>query len=1004
MVLFVNMEGFRHKTEEELQDQADSTSKVLGAEITHASLSSEIFSLTLDEIKYKYPERYKTYLKIIIAQKNKKEIDAKELEEMREWISALNNLDSYIIKHTPHYDKFEARDKKQFDVYGDIRDSLERGEKEGYIKLPTGVGKTVLFSRVIESLGRKTLIVVPSKILIGQTGERLEEFTDVEFGKFFQGEKNLSENVTITTYSSLVRGIKSGSIDPEEYPVLILDEAHKALGEESRKAIKQFEGVKLGFTATPKFSEYKHVSDILEHEIHSMGIVEAVKGGLISKFKSYIAYTDTDLSKVEVKNRDKYDEDELERAIDHEGRNQSAVELYKKEFDGQLAIAYCGGVTHAKHVAELFNKSGVKAEIISGETPDDKSPEGKEAILERFRTGETKVLCNARILIEGFDEPKASVCLNLQPTLSLVDAEQRAGRVLRIDPDNPDKWAYIVDFIDREPVVAPRTFVEIAEASEVDGEHAVIYERGNAGGSNLTERQEVEKIPYTDIKGLRVFTNSKEVMSIVSDFLESRYENVPEGWAHRFDIAKRTDRAFITVERMAEKYRESNPQWFKEYRSLSTGRISEYFSPELVQILTEGLTSMEDAPLGWMTASQLKDELGGGVPKVQRIASFYREDHPEWFKNHLDKRGIPYEFFAPELVTLIRESLESREEAPVGWEIPVHITSLINATLPRIKSRADTYRIDHPEWFRFYSLRGMRPIEHYSPELVDELKKSLEAEVVLQNKEVPLGWMMVSQLKEELGGGFSKFHKVTDLYRKEHPEWFASYPDQRRNLREYLAPPLVQIIKEMMKSEDAPAGWMSGSEIVRKSGFSSNKIKKLLDKYKLTSPDSFKMYKESSGRVLEHIAPDIIEKILNDSNKHEKAPTGWLTLGTFSRQIDEDQKTLSRKAEGYRKDHPDWFKIYLDDGNRPYEHFSPELLDKLKKEVSSIENAPEGWMYNNAISIKINKKRERIKQVADSFRGSHPQWFKVYKEKKGKVIEHFSPELVTEIEKVLIKK
>ncbi len=512
------MEGFRQKTEEELQNQIEETTESLGVDISRPSLGLEIAKLPLEEIKAKYPERYEAYLKILRAQKNNQEIDAGELEEMQEWISSLNNLDSYITKHTPHYEKFEARDKRQLDVFEDIRDSLERGEKEGYIKLPTGVGKTVLFSRVVESLGLKTLIVVPSKILVGQTGEKLEEFTDVEFGKYFQGEKNLSENVTVTTYLSLIKGVKNGSINPDEYHALVLDEVHKALGEETSKVIKQFKGVKLGFTATPKYSEDKHVSDLLEHEIHSMGIVEAAKEGLISRFKSYIAYTDTDLSKVEVKNREKYDENELERAIDQEGRNQSATELYKKEFEGQLAVAYCGGVTHAKHVAELFNASGISAEIISGDTPDDdKDPNGKKAILERFKTGETKVLCNARILIEGFDEPKASVCLNLQPTLSLVDAEQRAGRVLRIDPEDSDKWAYIVDFIDRDPRVAPRTFAEIAEASEVDGEHTVAFDRNRTGNITGREKEDRDRIPDIDIKGLKVVVDTREVFRISSD-------------------------------------------------------------------------------------------------------------------------------------------------------------------------------------------------------------------------------------------------------------------------------------------------------------------------------------------------------------------------------------------------------------------------------------------------------------------------------------------------------
>ncbi|MDQ5912089.1 MAG: hypothetical protein QG568_302 [Patescibacteria group bacterium] len=540
------MEGFRYKTEEELQNQIEETTESLGVDISRPSLGLEIVKLPLEEIKAKYPERYEAYLKILRAEKNNQEIDAVELKEMREWIGSLNNLDEYIANHSATREDLDARNKRQLTVFEDIRNHLEKGEKEGYVKLPTGVGKTVLFSRITEALGLKTLIVVPSKILIGQTGEKLEEFTNVEFGKYYQGEKNLEENVTVITYLSLVKAVKEGRVNPADYEVLILDEAHKALGEETSKVIDQFEGVKLGFTATPKYSKDKHVRDLLEHEMHSMGIVEAAKEGLISRFKSYIAYTDTDLSNVEVKNREKYDENELERAIDQEGRNQSAVELYKQEFNGKLAIAYCGGVTHATHVAELFNKSGISAEIISGDTPDDKSPNGKEAILERFRTGETKVLCNARILIEGFDEPKASTCLNLQPTLSLVDAEQRAGRVLRLDSEDPDKWAYIVDFIDRDPRVAPRTFAEIAEASEVDGEYAVAFDMEHTGDIAEGEREDKDRIPDVDIKGLRVVVDAKEVLTISQGFIKER-EDIEKDTREHFTITPEELKSFCDI-------------------------------------------------------------------------------------------------------------------------------------------------------------------------------------------------------------------------------------------------------------------------------------------------------------------------------------------------------------------------------------------------------------------------------------------------------------------------
>ena len=513
------MEGFKQKTQEELAEQVAEANNELDTEIIPKNLELKVLDMSLEEIKEKYPERYAIYLKLLRANKNNHQIDGSELEKMRVWIKALNSLGDHINTHSHHKESSDSRDKRQFDVFEDIRDHLEGGKIEGYIKLPTGVGKTVLFSRLVESLGLKTLIVVPSKILVGQTGDKLEKFTDVQFGNYFQGEKNLDENVTVTTYNSLIKGVKSGKIDPTVYGTLILDEAHKALGEETVKTIDQFACVKLGFTATPKYSRNKHVSDVLEHEIHSMSIVEAAQERLISRFKSYVAYTDIDISSVEIKNREQYDPETLAKAIDKESRNRAAVELYKTQFNGQLAIAYCGGVDHATHVAQVFNSSGLDAEIISGETPDKE----KEEILERFRQGKTKILCNARILIEGFDEPKASVCLNLHPTLSYVDAEQRAGRVLRIDPDDKLKWGYVVDFIDRNPKVPPVTFAEIANESRVDPDNEPLTDvPPPMGGGGYFP------VPDISLEGLRLVVDAQEVLKISHSFEKQRLEGGKE--------------------------------------------------------------------------------------------------------------------------------------------------------------------------------------------------------------------------------------------------------------------------------------------------------------------------------------------------------------------------------------------------------------------------------------------------------------------------------------------
>ncbi len=102
------------------------------------------------------------------------------------------------------------RGERQLSVFEDIQTFLEKGETEGFVKLPTGVGKTVLFTKLIEALGLRTLIVVPRKTLVDQTSGKLTKFApDLEFGHVYSGKKkDYSKPVTITTYQSLVPGVQ----------------------------------------------------------------------------------------------------------------------------------------------------------------------------------------------------------------------------------------------------------------------------------------------------------------------------------------------------------------------------------------------------------------------------------------------------------------------------------------------------------------------------------------------------------------------------------------------------------------------------------------------------------------------------------------------------------------------------------------------------------------------------------------------------------------------------
>ena len=918
------------------------------------SLKQGFLKLSTQEIKEKYPERYNAYLRILRAERNNQNIDESELSNIQEWIDALNNLDSYISTHQDKKEKRVLREK-QFTVFEDIRNSLEQGKKEGYIKLPTGVGKTVLFSQIVESLGVKTLICVPSKVLVGQTGEKLEEFTDLQFGKYYQEEKDFSKNVTIITYASLIKGIEDGTINPKDYGALILDEAHKALGEKTSEAINKFDCVKLGFTATPKYTDDKHVKDLLEHEIHSMSIAEGVKGGLISRFKSIFAYTEADLSAVDIVDG-KYDPVALEKAVNIHARNIAAVQLYKEMFNGQSAITYCSGVTHARDMADLYNKHGVSAAVITGTTTEDE----RKDIIAKYHSGEIKMLCNVKVLIEGFDEPHASVALNLHPTLSKVDAEQRSGRVLRLDKDNPDKWAYIVDFIDKNAKRPQVTFPQIAGASELEPDPEPTGEpRGGGGGGGSGPKFKTPKI-----EGLKIVLDTEEIMQMAQNFASNEAVYAPEGWVTANSLGDVA--SAVTIKKFVEEYRSKHPEWFEEYTT-NVG-LTEFYSPELVNIIKEHYRQKKVwAPTGWMTSSSLTHEISSTNLTIKTFAQKYYTSNPEWFKEYYTKAGMA-EHYSPELVKVIKVYFEKlNSPVPEGWMTAAALGSNGVSDSSIIKNFVEQYRTSNSDWFKDYR-SGSRVTEHYSPELVKIIEEHFEK----KNTLAPEGWVTASSIarSEEVIGTQKNINKFAEQYRKSHPDWFKEYRTGTLNV-EHFSPELVQIILDKFNADKSPGGWLSANTIADEVSSTPLTIKTFAQKYYTSNPEWFKEYR-AGAVAAEHYSPELTTLIKNHfTERNSPAPEGWFTAVDLGKKMPLSEGSIRVKADKYRLSNPEWFKEYAiknsekdkkDIGNRIAEHYSPalvEIINKYVKEQNSI--APAGWLTANGIATKL--KTTNLKEV-----------------------------------------
>jgi len=403
--------------------------------------------------------------------------------------------------------------EKQMNVFEAVHSFLKKNLTSGFIKLPTGTGKTVLFGQIIRVVANhksRAIILVPRIQLVQQTYESLKNFAPkLSVGRINVDYKEYDHQVIITTYASWQIQLKSGGLSIDEFDYIILDEGHRALTSNLKAYIESAKkkSIVLGFTATPGFSSRKHLKKLLQHEVCTMELSEAIHLGLLSGVRVMLVEVDVDLSETASKRGD-YDTKDLEMLINTSKINNTALEVYQNYFDGECAIIYANSIQHVHDVVATFGKSGIKARGIHGGLSKKK----REEILRDYHFGKFNVLVNCDLLIEGFDEPRVSVCLNLRPTQSVVLAEQRGGRALRIDPANPNKTANVVDFIYRE---SARRAVAVLFSQVTGG--AIILPENVRLNKNMRTGRVWDSRDLLDIEGVKIIYDVHTVDELTKD-------------------------------------------------------------------------------------------------------------------------------------------------------------------------------------------------------------------------------------------------------------------------------------------------------------------------------------------------------------------------------------------------------------------------------------------------------------------------------------------------------
>ena len=323
-----------------------------------------------------------------------------------------------------------------------VRRILAAYEQDQYgketIVLPTGAGKTVIFCHIIQHLfaryGVNTLIIAHRDELLEQAAEKYRLIkSDAVIGKVGAGVHDYGGEVTVASIATISRPEHLRRLKAIGYGLIIVDEAHHCQASSYQAVLKALpDAFVLQVTATPDRLDGKDITDG-RPPLYSASIIDMIAQRYLCDLKAVAIRTETSLDGLHTELGD-YNTAELEAAVDTPVRNTRVVEAYQERALGRRAICFAVTVEHAAHLADSFNRAGIPAAIVCGETP----LEERKGLYKALREGTIKVLTNVQVLSEGFDEPRVDCVIMARPTQSralFVQCLDTATQIL-----TPEGW------------------------------------------------------------------------------------------------------------------------------------------------------------------------------------------------------------------------------------------------------------------------------------------------------------------------------------------------------------------------------------------------------------------------------------------------------------------------------------------------------------------------------------------------------------------------------------
>lgn len=305
----------------------------------------------------------------------------------------------------------------------------EQGRDKTLLVLPTGTGKTVVFSKVTEERvrqGDRVLILAHRGELLDQAADKLYKVTGLRCAVEKAEQTSLGSwyRVTVGSVQTLMREKRLVGFSEDYFGTIIIDEAHHCVSDSYQTILNHFHTAKvLGVTATPDRGDMRNLGQVFDSLAYEYTLPRAIKDGYLCPIKAATIPLTLDLSGVSVQAGD-FKAADIGSALDpYLGQIADEMTRYCA---GRKTVVFLPLVATSQKFRDILRAKGFRAAEVNGNSDD------RAEVLADFDAGKYDVLCNSMLLTEGWDCPSVDCVIVLRPTKVRSLYCQMVGRGTRL--------------------------------------------------------------------------------------------------------------------------------------------------------------------------------------------------------------------------------------------------------------------------------------------------------------------------------------------------------------------------------------------------------------------------------------------------------------------------------------------------------------------------------------------------------------------------------------------